>query len=112
MMSVKISKIISAPVSFDGYGNLFDSLGNTLVAAVSDSDDMDDIAATINDYDSNQSLIAKLKADNELLREALTRQRKGLLNLVEFDLTPQSHYSSVDAEVINIDKALAATGGG
>ena len=78
MSDVKMSECFSLPITTkasrdccDEWETLaYDSVGDFMFQ-LPDDICIDSVVTAINSYDSNQELIAKLQADNELLREAL-----------------------------------------
>ena len=115
MSDVKMSECFSLPITTkasrdccDEWETLaYDSVGDFMFQ-LPDDICIDSVVTAINSYDSSQELIAKLQADNELLREALIEQTGAWCDLVNSgdagNWNPED-----DDEVIKSRKALAAT---
>jgi len=121
MSDVKMSECFSLPITTkasrdccDEWETLaYDSVGDFMFQ-LPDDVCIDSVVTAINSYDSNQELIAKLQADNELLRKQLVNMvgwGADFMNVDDLDDEEDraSAQSNFNDAIISADKALEAT---
>lgn len=98
---IKVSEAISLPVRHDLDGSIVDSYGDKLLISVDDSVDVDLIATSINSYDSNQELIAKLYSERDACSsELLTSLRE--VCILKGDISERDATITKQAEQIEL----------